>query len=135
MRRMSALSIFSQNIYLDIYQVPHFERTKIRNGIGMRDNRDHHLIVGEMSDGEGNAFDRNGALWNYIFFEARRERDGELPVVCIWLAVEMHDLANAIHMPLDDVAAEWSTGACGKFQVDRRSWMETCQCGAFDRFG
>ena len=46
-RRMPAFRILGQYIYLDIDYVARFQRTEIRDRIGVRDDRDRDLIAGD----------------------------------------------------------------------------------------
>ena len=135
---MLALGVFAEDVYLDVDEAAWFQRVEAGGGVGVGDDGDLYFVADDGGDGEADALDGDGALWNDVTGEGLGQKDSETPVGvrCIWGdGVEGEEGCGSVDMALDDVASERRAGRRGEFEVNDGVGTQVRERGAGDGLG
>ena len=84
-------------------------------------------------DGEADAVDGDRAFHRHVTFDFGRDAHAEPPVGPF--GCQARDAANAVHVALDEVAAEFLAAGERTFEIDARLGFHFAERGAAKRFG
>lgn len=127
------LGVFGEDVDFKIEWIAGLEGVEIGGGVGVGDDGDGDLCfpcrgVVDGGDGEGDAFDGDGAFFDDVAGERCGRGEVEEPVGVFGCALsdggESVEVADAVDVALHDVSAEWGAGRGGEFQVDLRAGLE-----------
>jgi hypothetical protein len=99
----------------------------------VRDKSDREARGVDGGDGQARAVDRDRALLDDVAEDVGRGVDPHAPPITLGLAAA--DAADAVDVPLDEVAAQGLTRAEGSLEVDAVAALESRERGALERLG
>ena len=111
--------------------------------VGEGKNRDGDGVAVDGGDGKADAFDRDGAFGDHPLADGGGDADFEGPVGGLGVecgigggddGVEDEELAGAIDVALDDVAAERAAGGGGELEVEECAGCKRAEGGLVEGF-
>ena len=127
------LDVLGEHVRLQVDAVARLELAEGRLPERVRDQRDGEPVVVEGRDRQARALDGDGALLDHVPHQLGRRVDPDPPAVS--LRLDGPDLADAVDVTLDVVAAERLAGPERGLDVDPRPRLEGLQRGARERLG
>src|SRR5262249_46685438 len=125
------LHVPGQDVRLEVDAVARGKFTERGHLQGVRNERDLEPVVGQRGHGEAHAGDRDRTLLHQEAAKRGGSADAHAGAVALRLAGD--DLADAVDVALDDVAAERLAGAQRVLEVDAAARAEPAERGAGQR--